>query len=65
MPDHDTHHHSPGSHGPRHTSRTETTPQTTGKPRWVRMFLIALGIAVVAFLAVHMATGGMGHMGGR
>ena len=31
-------------------------------PRWVRIFGVVAGIAVVVFVGVHVAGGGMGHM---
>jgi hypothetical protein len=36
-------------------------PDDPGMPRWVRAFVLAAGLLVLVFLAVHLAGGGFRH----
>ncbi|MGW7525921.1 hypothetical protein [Streptomyces sp. NPDC054783] len=69
MTDHPSHrpghtHGASHAHGPGHTHDPLGT-EPAGPPRWVKRFLVSAGVAVAAFLAIHLAGGGMSHMGGH
>ena len=38
--------------------------QTTGTPRWVRVFWVGVVLFLLAFAALHLSGHGLGHHGG-